>query len=434
MDGLLRILTGKDAGKTVHLTPGRDSIAGRLPENDVWLSGNDVSRTHCLFQEQDGVWVVSDMGSHNGTFVNGNRVDKDHGLRNGDQVTVGPVDMLFTVAAEGPCADAQAGPPAEGRPAAVAGVQTISSMPWPSTGEPEHQSALPPARPASPDAPGVEPVAAQDGPASDVDAGGQEAPEGVTAAPRTWAMPRRAAMCGLAALTIGTVLFCVVVPRKFAVSTPGPAWMPRPGKAKSAPAPAAARAAAPEASQAASAQADDPAARRRTETLSRVALGEYRSKNYGAAAVLYSEVIAIDCGCTSYAYFMRGLARTQLTQFKQAIADFTTALECPCVCREALYAARANAYVAKGDCAGAIRDCTEAIRANPKFTDAYYLRGLAHIEVGKLQEAKEDFDEVLARKRDDAQALRARAKVHAALGQHDSAKQDAADAAAIEKP
>lgn len=62
---------------------------GRDESNDVTLS-NDlrVSRAHAQIVNREGQWVLNDLGSKNGTFVNG-RAISSHPLRNGDQIRIG---------------------------------------------------------------------------------------------------------------------------------------------------------------------------------------------------------------------------------------------------------------------------------------------------------------------------------------------------------
>jgi hypothetical protein len=69
---------------------------GRTENNDVVLADVMVSRRHALIQNQgrDELWLV-DLGSRNGTFLNGARVTRPVLLRDHDQITVGPFRLLF---------------------------------------------------------------------------------------------------------------------------------------------------------------------------------------------------------------------------------------------------------------------------------------------------------------------------------------------------
>src|SRR5207244_3253260 len=76
------------AGKT------RVSI-GRAPGCDVVLDNPVVSHAHAELRRDGDGFVVSDLGSTNGTFVNGDRVAAPKRLAPGDVVSVGPYSMRF---------------------------------------------------------------------------------------------------------------------------------------------------------------------------------------------------------------------------------------------------------------------------------------------------------------------------------------------------
>jgi len=69
---------------------------GRSGENDVALPGDEyASSAHARLEpRRDGVWV-EDIGSTNGTFVNGELVDRPRRLRAGDVVRIGETDLRF---------------------------------------------------------------------------------------------------------------------------------------------------------------------------------------------------------------------------------------------------------------------------------------------------------------------------------------------------
>ena len=63
-------------------------VVGRSDEADVWLGDAWVSRSHCEIDVVDDSLVVRDLGSRNGTFVNGSRIEVSPFLP-GDELTVG---------------------------------------------------------------------------------------------------------------------------------------------------------------------------------------------------------------------------------------------------------------------------------------------------------------------------------------------------------
>lgn len=73
------------------------AIVGRQTDVDLRLAFADVSRRHCQFVFEDGLWRVIDLRSLNGVFVNNQRV-VDVPIYAGDQVRVGCVNMLVLAA------------------------------------------------------------------------------------------------------------------------------------------------------------------------------------------------------------------------------------------------------------------------------------------------------------------------------------------------
>ncbi len=67
---------------------------GKLPTNDLPLSDNSISRNHCNFVKAKGSFKVIDLGSTNGTFVNGKKV-KTKLLEVGDNITIGRTTFKF---------------------------------------------------------------------------------------------------------------------------------------------------------------------------------------------------------------------------------------------------------------------------------------------------------------------------------------------------
>jgi diguanylate cyclase (GGDEF)-like protein len=85
----LTVLTGLDAGKAVVLEPGRYTL-GRSPSVTVTLDDDSVSRRHCCIDVPPmGAPTIVDMGSTNGTSVNGDRVPPDGlTLQEGDKIAL----------------------------------------------------------------------------------------------------------------------------------------------------------------------------------------------------------------------------------------------------------------------------------------------------------------------------------------------------------
>jgi hypothetical protein len=85
---VLQVLSGPRTGQQVPLLPGVASILGRSSEVDHVFADDTVSRKHVRFHHARGRVWVRDLGSRNGTLVNGASVAL-HCLRDGDRIAVG---------------------------------------------------------------------------------------------------------------------------------------------------------------------------------------------------------------------------------------------------------------------------------------------------------------------------------------------------------
>src|SRR5262245_38625811 len=91
MEPKLAAVAGPQQGLVLPLEEARIAI-GRDPANEVCLPSMWVSRQHCLIERQGSRVTITDLQSHNGTFVNGVPI-KERDLSHGDQIRVG--DSIF---------------------------------------------------------------------------------------------------------------------------------------------------------------------------------------------------------------------------------------------------------------------------------------------------------------------------------------------------
>ena len=89
----LLVLQGPDKGRRYEL-PDSPALVGR-ESRQLPLSDNTVSRRHCELVPQNGDWELHDLGSSNGSYVNGIRVTGTQVLKLGDQIRVGRTLMVY---------------------------------------------------------------------------------------------------------------------------------------------------------------------------------------------------------------------------------------------------------------------------------------------------------------------------------------------------
>src|SRR3954471_15486428 len=68
---------------------------GRHPNNSIQLLDKIVSKEHCTIEFMDNRWVLKDLGSLNGTFVNNERVRGISPLKHGDEIALGATKGRF---------------------------------------------------------------------------------------------------------------------------------------------------------------------------------------------------------------------------------------------------------------------------------------------------------------------------------------------------
>jgi signal transduction histidine kinase len=89
----LLVLQGPDKGRRFEL-PDAPVLIGR-ESRQLPITDNTVSRRHAELLPDDGNWILKDMGSSNGSYINGTRVNNRFPLKLGDQIRVGRTLMVF---------------------------------------------------------------------------------------------------------------------------------------------------------------------------------------------------------------------------------------------------------------------------------------------------------------------------------------------------
>jgi predicted component of type VI protein secretion system len=92
----LKILKGSRKDKLLPVQ-GTKLLIGRGNECDLRPRTELISRKHCLITMTDSQVMIRDLGSKNGTFVNGERIEVEHGLQNGDRLGIGPMEFELQI-------------------------------------------------------------------------------------------------------------------------------------------------------------------------------------------------------------------------------------------------------------------------------------------------------------------------------------------------
>jgi pSer/pThr/pTyr-binding forkhead associated (FHA) protein len=88
------------ARREVSLRLG-ENVLGREPEAVAWMDSPTVSRRHaCIRVSTEGA-VIEDLGSHNGTYVRGEKVTEPVPLRDGDEIRLGSVVVTLRIGQAG---------------------------------------------------------------------------------------------------------------------------------------------------------------------------------------------------------------------------------------------------------------------------------------------------------------------------------------------
>lgn len=82
-------------GREIPLISGNIWKIGRTEQNTVVLPDDMVSRNHAMIQHEGGDFYLIDMGSRNGSFVNGRRLTAPVALRDGDRLSFGEARLCF---------------------------------------------------------------------------------------------------------------------------------------------------------------------------------------------------------------------------------------------------------------------------------------------------------------------------------------------------
>ena len=93
---MYKLVISDDEGKTTVVPLVRSEISiGRKEGNTIRLTERNVSRRHARLHKSDGYFFVEDLGSYNGVRLNGDRIEGEERVRNGDKVAIGDYVLTF---------------------------------------------------------------------------------------------------------------------------------------------------------------------------------------------------------------------------------------------------------------------------------------------------------------------------------------------------
>lgn len=93
----------KPSGRELVPLGGQRLTLGKASSNAIALEHDDtVSRLHAVFENLGAAWSIRDMGSRNGTYLNGEKITAERVLHSGDEVRVGKSRVIFWMVHDSP--------------------------------------------------------------------------------------------------------------------------------------------------------------------------------------------------------------------------------------------------------------------------------------------------------------------------------------------
>ena len=91
----LVVVAGGSVGAMYRVTDG--AVVGRGSDVAIRIDSEELSRRHARFVVRDGVFELEDLGSRNGTYINGGAVTKPRAIADGDKVEIGGIVLRFAL-------------------------------------------------------------------------------------------------------------------------------------------------------------------------------------------------------------------------------------------------------------------------------------------------------------------------------------------------
>lgn len=98
MDVILKVTSGSKVGAKIAVKKD-EFLIGRSPECHLCAGSTSISRKHCAITRNGTKVTIKDLGSRNGTVVNGKKTEGEVELQSGDEITIGSLEFLVTITA-----------------------------------------------------------------------------------------------------------------------------------------------------------------------------------------------------------------------------------------------------------------------------------------------------------------------------------------------
>lgn len=96
MDVILKVLEGAKTGTKIAVKKD-EFLVGRSQKCSLCVGSSSVSRRHCQITRNGTTVTIKDLGSRNGTLVNGNKIEGEVELTSGDELGIGTLKLLMTI-------------------------------------------------------------------------------------------------------------------------------------------------------------------------------------------------------------------------------------------------------------------------------------------------------------------------------------------------
>lgn len=96
MDVILNVTKGSKHGAKIAVKK-EEFLIGRSPECHLCAGSTSISRRHCVIRRKGNKVTIEDLGSRNGTLVNGVKTEGEVELQSGDEITIGSLGFLLTI-------------------------------------------------------------------------------------------------------------------------------------------------------------------------------------------------------------------------------------------------------------------------------------------------------------------------------------------------